>query len=52
MNKVKVIKCSGKTYWYSNEIGNIFNVEEHDEEHFKLWSLPNLLLKTDVKIIE
>lgn len=24
--KVKVIKCSSRTYWYQKEIGKIFNV--------------------------
>ena len=32
----KVIKCSGKDYWYKRYIGDTFIVEELDEFHYEV----------------
>ena len=51
--KVKIVKCSLSTYWYSDKIGKIYEVESEDETDYMV--LPRhlhcnkLLLKKDCR---
>ena len=35
--KVKVICCRKSSYWYSRHIGEIFEVEDHDDKDYVLF---------------
>ena len=50
--KVKVVKCNDPCWWYSEEIGNIFEVESQDRYHYKLKISGLTFSKEDVEVVE
>jgi len=50
--KVKIVKASGNTYWYSNRIGEEFEVVEHTISKYRVINTNWYLDKDDVEIIE
>lgn len=51
--KVKIIKSECELYWYSDEIGNVYDVNHHDEKNYCLAKRPShLILKNDCEEIK
>jgi hypothetical protein len=34
--KVKIVKCSESSYWYSNNIGEVYEVEEYMKKYYRI----------------
>lgn len=50
--KVKVVKCYSVHWWYSNQIGQVFEVEDLDKTDFRVIDNGLLLYKDDVEVVD
>ena len=56
--KVKIVKCSGDSYWYKNRIGEEFEVELDSEDRYKtkeiqiMGAVASFIQVSDCEIIE
>ena len=50
--KVKIVKASNNTYWYSDRIGEIYEVENCSGHRFQLKGNPLTILKEDCEIVD
>ncbi len=48
--KVKVVKCGRNNWWYSDKIGEEFEVEDYDKTDFRVIENGHLLYKEDVEV--
>lgn len=49
--KVKVVKCEAKSYWYSDKIGQVFEVEDYDKSDYRVIKSGHYLYKYDVEVV-
>ena len=50
--KVKIIKSESQQYWYTDKIGGVFEVEEHDSSNYRVKLNGYWISKLDCEIVE